>query len=217
MSTPQPQGSVNDQSYRAILDYLNRRGHTRAAAALTADLAPDAATSSAATGNAAPNAGGTGSAPGTPGASPAASGGGKAVGLEDFADRNAPSQPRTPAAGAGAAPRRRPDQAVASGQMLADPPSWEKGYEGLRNFVDNVSWQSSCGCAAVVRKLMTLPPIPFAVARHSSTRTTPTIVAAFRSRVLGPSSCRLSRSSRQLLVTVSPRLRRLSVHLVCHS
>lgn len=23
--------------------------------------------------------------------------------------------------------------------MLADPPSWEKGYEGLRNFVENVS------------------------------------------------------------------------------
>lgn len=120
MSTPQPQSSVNDQSYRAILDYLNRRGHSKAAAALTADLATEA---------------------GSPGSN-AAQGGGKQVGLDDFADRNAPSQPRP----SGAAPqqpgqpqRRRPDQAVAGGQLLADPPSWEKGYEGLSNFVEHVS------------------------------------------------------------------------------
>lgn len=195
---PQHQPSVNDQSYRAILDYLNRRGHTRAAAALTADLAQDASSPSAATGNAAgAGGGGTGSAPGTPGASPAASGGGKAVGLEDFADRNAPSQPRTPAAGA--QPRRRPDQAVASGQMLADPPSWEKGYEGLRNFVDNVShtltnitriYRTSCPLADTYAL--------FAVTRHPSTRTTSSAIATICALLSRSSPRWLSRRSRQL-------------------
>ena len=87
----------------------------------------------------------------SPGSSPAASGGGRAVGVEDFAGRNAPSQAREQTPGqqqqqqqGGQQPqpqpqRRRPDQAVASVQLLADPPSWEKGYEGLRNFVENVS------------------------------------------------------------------------------
>ncbi|GAA6018558.1 hypothetical protein JCM10207_007217 [Rhodosporidiobolus poonsookiae] len=112
---PQAGGPSNpDANYRAILDYLSKRGHHKAALALTADL--DAQSSSR---------------PGSPAPS-AASGGGKAVGLDDFAERNAPSAPRQ-----GAQQRRRPDQSVAPGQMLADPPSWEKGYEGLRAFVEN--------------------------------------------------------------------------------
>lgn len=99
-----------------VLDYLNRRGFTRAASALTAELGTDAT----------------------------APGGGKAIGLGDLAERNAPSANRPPGlAGVPAPPvpgvKRRPDQAVAGGQLLADPPSWEKGYEGLRTFVENVS------------------------------------------------------------------------------
>ena len=155
--TPAPAGSVNDQSYRAILDYLNRRGHSKAAAALTADLA--AATS------------GTGSV----------EGGGKSVGLDDFADRNAPSQPRTPGAtpapsggAAGAAARRRPDQQVAGGQLLADPPSWEKGYEGLRNFVENVSgFAVRCTAASPAELTSSLDALLAVVPRHPSTRAAP--------------------------------------------
>lgn len=110
-----------DANYRAILDYLTKRGHHKAALALTADLEPNA--------NAA-------SRPGSPAPSSSAgtAGGGKAVGLDDFAERNAPSVARAAQPGQ----RRRPDQSVAPGQMLADPPSWEKGYEGLRTFVENV-------------------------------------------------------------------------------
>lgn len=121
MSTPQPppgnSSSNPDASYRAILEYLTKRGHHKAALALTQDL------------------GGGGDSPNNSNpASPQpqlAGGGGKSVGLEDFAERNAPSR-GTPQ------PRRRPDQSVAPGQMLADPPSWEKGYNGLRQFVENV-------------------------------------------------------------------------------
>ncbi|GAA5857772.1 hypothetical protein JCM8547_005977 [Rhodosporidiobolus lusitaniae] len=123
MSTPQPSssgGSSNpDANYRAILDYLTKRGHHKAASALTTDL--ESGQSPQRSSSPAPSAAG---------------GGGKAVGLDDFAERNAPSAPRgggAPAAGQ----RRRPDQSVAPGQMLADPPSWEKGYEGLRTFVEN--------------------------------------------------------------------------------
>ncbi|GAA5910460.1 transcription initiation factor TFIID subunit 5 [Sporobolomyces salmoneus] len=135
MSTPQPNAPATsnpDANYRAILEYLTKRGHHKAALALTADLDP--ASNAAA-----------GSNPASPAAS--AGGGGKAVGLEDFAERNAPTQQR----GASTAPgqgqsgqqaqnpnqRRRPDQSVAPGQMLVDPPSWEKGYHGLRTFVEN--------------------------------------------------------------------------------
>ncbi|GAA6032360.1 hypothetical protein JCM8097_008136 [Rhodosporidiobolus ruineniae] len=123
MSTPQPPSSTQsnpDANYRAILDYLTKRGHSRAALALTADL--EQQQSSAST-----------SRPGSP--APAAAGGGKAVGLDDFAERNAPSAARGGAQQPGQ--RRRPDQSVAPGQMLADPPSWDKGYEGLRSFVEN--------------------------------------------------------------------------------
>lgn len=118
MSTPQPgppPGVSNpDANYRAILDYLAKRGHHKAALALQSDL--------------------------DGGNQAQAQGQGKAVGLEDFAERNAPSAPRgastptpTPAGGG----RRRMDQSVAPGQMLADPPSWERGYQGLRTFVEN--------------------------------------------------------------------------------
>lgn len=108
--------ATKDVSDQVILDYLNRRGFTRAASALTAEL-------------------------GTDGAS--ATGGGKAIALGDLAERNAPSANRPAGlAGVPAPPgpgvKRRPDQAVAGGQLLADPPSWEKGYEGLRTFVENV-------------------------------------------------------------------------------
>jgi hypothetical protein len=134
MSTPQPAAATTsnpDANYRAILEYLNKRGHHKAALALTADLDP-------ASSNSASN-------PTSPAAS--ASGGGKSVGLEDFAERNAPTQSRGGAQGAAAGgqtpqnqnQRRRPDQSVAPGQMLVDPPSWEKGYHGLRTFVENVS------------------------------------------------------------------------------
>ena len=124
MSTPQPppgnsSSSNPDASYRAILEYLTKRGHHKAALALTQDLG----------GGESPN-----SNPASP--QPQPGGGGKSVGLEDFAERNAPSR-ATPR------PRRRPDQSVAPGQMLADPPSWEKGYNGLRQFVENVKYSHS--------------------------------------------------------------------------
>ncbi|KAK4054652.1 Transcription initiation factor TFIID subunit 5 [Microbotryomycetes sp. JL221] len=128
-----PGGSnPSEASYRAIIEFLNRRGHTKAAQSLAADL-------SGTNGSGTTNAAGTGQDGPSPGSSPQPSGGGRAVGLEDFASRNAPSQPREPTPGQPGQqpPRRRPDQAVASVQLLADPPSWEKGYEGLRNFVEN--------------------------------------------------------------------------------
>ena len=121
MSTPQPppgnSSSNPDASYRAILEYLTKRGHHKAALALTQDLGGG--------GDSPNNSNPASPQPQQPG------GGGKSVGLEDFAERNAPSR-GTPQ------PRRRPDQSVAPGQMLADPPSWEKGYNGLRQFVENV-------------------------------------------------------------------------------
>ncbi|GAA6017244.1 hypothetical protein JCM11491_001867 [Sporobolomyces phaffii] len=139
MSTPQPapaSTSNPDANYRAILEYLNKRGHHKAALALTADLDPAASASN----------------PASP-ASASASGGGRSVGLDDFAERNAPTQPRPPPPAPGQPAqqqqpgqqqnaqnpnqRRRPDQSVAPGQMLVDPPSWEKGYHGLRTFVEN--------------------------------------------------------------------------------
>ncbi|BGP25162.1 Transcription initiation factor TFIID subunit 5 [Rhodotorula toruloides] len=118
-------GGNPDASYRAILDYLAKRGHHKAALALQADLE-----------------GAQGAAGGTRPASPAtaAAGGGRAVGLDDFTERNAPSAPRAGSAGAAGQQgqqRRRMDQSVAPGQMLVDPPSWEKGYEGIRAFVEN--------------------------------------------------------------------------------
>ncbi|GAA5837820.1 hypothetical protein JCM11251_004669, partial [Rhodosporidiobolus azoricus] len=143
MSTPQPpapqppNGPSNpDANYRAILDYLTKRGHHKAALALTTDLEGSAATTAAGGAAAAGAAGSSRPASPAPGA---AAGGGKSVGLDDFAERNAPSAPRGGAGGAGAGPgqRRRMDESVARGQMLADPPSWEKGYEGLRAFVEN--------------------------------------------------------------------------------
>ncbi|SCZ89531.1 BZ3500_MvSof-1268-A1-R1_Chr9g10444 [Microbotryum saponariae] len=141
-----------DQSYKAIVDYLTKRGHLKAVAELQTDLANS--NTSAAAGN---TTAGSATGPGNPSTStaragaaassssshppsPAAAlnGGGKAVGLDDFAHRNAPSQPTSRAQTGGAAGERRgPDQAVAAGQMLADPPSWEKGYEGLTAFVHN--------------------------------------------------------------------------------
>ncbi|SCV69766.1 BQ2448_1160 [Microbotryum intermedium] len=140
-----------DQSYKAIVDYLTKRGHLKAVAELQTDLAnhnstnpASRSTTTASTATATPTPGGAASSASHP-ASPAAAlnGGGKAVGLDDFAHRNAPSQPssRTATAPGGGATtaneRRGPDQAVAAGQMLADPPSWEKGYEGLTAFVHN--------------------------------------------------------------------------------
>lgn len=123
-----------------IMNYLTQRGYNRAVQQLQADI-DDAASG--------------GSSPASSNGGGAVVPGGKAVGLNDLAQRNAPSLARTPSAGgAGAgAPgnnnnaaaaaagqmRKRPDQSVAGGQMLADPPSWEKGYEGLRTFVENVS------------------------------------------------------------------------------
>ncbi|GAA6062685.1 hypothetical protein JCM10212_002508 [Sporobolomyces blumeae] len=151
MSTSQSSGpspSTPDANYRAILEYLSKRGHHKAALALTADLDANNSTSTQ-------GATSTTSRPQSPAPSTAnPAGGGKSVGLDDFAERNAPSAQRNPTQqpqqqqqqqqqGGGAnAPgsgqvRRRPDQSVAPGQMLADPPSWEKGYEGLRNFVEN--------------------------------------------------------------------------------
>ncbi|GAA5934712.1 transcription initiation factor TFIID subunit 5 [Sporobolomyces koalae] len=140
---PQQQSSNPDANYRAILEYLTKRGHHKAALALTADLDPQAAANTNASNPASPAS--------------QALGGGKAVGLDDFAERNAPTQQRQTPQPQGAAnsnsnqqqapgqaqsqqqqqQRRRPDQSVAPGQMLADPPSWEKGYHGLRTFVEN--------------------------------------------------------------------------------
>ncbi|GAA5893440.1 hypothetical protein JCM6882_008034 [Rhodosporidiobolus microsporus] len=136
MSTPQPpNGPSNpDANYRAILDYLTKRGHHKAALALTTDLEGSGAGGGG-------GGGGDASRPGSPAA--AAAGGGKSVGLDDFAERNAPSAPRGGGAGGaaggagGQGQRRRMDDSVARGQMLTDPPSWEKGYEGLRAFVEN--------------------------------------------------------------------------------
>ncbi|GAA5873428.1 hypothetical protein JCM1840_007380 [Sporobolomyces johnsonii] len=130
MSTPQPPSgppapSNPDANYRAILEYLTKRGHHKAALSLQADLE---------------QASNPSSRPASPAPNPAAAGG-KSVPLDDFAERNAPSAPRAASQGPAAAgqqqQRRRPDQSVAPGQMLADPPSWEKGYEGLRAFVEN--------------------------------------------------------------------------------
>ena len=70
-----------------ILEYLARRGHTQAEAALRQELN---------------------------------------LSLGDFASRNAPSP---------APPLKRSQ----SQQLLADPTAWEKGYQGLRDFVENVS------------------------------------------------------------------------------
>lgn len=130
-SHPTARPVVSDtDSYSIILSYLAERGHTRAEAALRQDLASDA--------NQPPSSSSQRSLGGS-----AASGGGKSVGLQDFAARNAPSAQRGVYAngagnGANGQQRRRPDQAVANGQLLADPSSWEKGYEGLRTFVENV-------------------------------------------------------------------------------
>lgn len=121
------------------MNYLTQRGYNRAVQQLQADI-DDAALG--------------GSSPASLNGGGAVAPGGKAVGLNDLAQRNAPSLARTPSAGGAGAPgsnhnaaaataagqiRKRPDQSVAGGQMLADPPSWEKGYEGLRTFVENVS------------------------------------------------------------------------------
>ncbi|GAA5906804.1 hypothetical protein JCM8208_000044 [Rhodotorula glutinis] len=146
MSTPQPPPagaqSTPDANYRAILDYLAKRGHHKAALALSADL--DQAANPSRQGSPAAAAAAAAAAAGAP------AGGGKAVPLDDFAERNAPSAPRQPSAQPPAGPqgsatpappqpqaRRRMDQSVAPGHMLADPPSWEKGYQGLRTFVEN--------------------------------------------------------------------------------
>ena len=103
---------VPTDEQRTLLQYLSNRGFSRAEQALREEIA----------------AGGSGSAAPSPG--------GRAVGLDDFAARNAPSAPRGLAQGQ--QQRRRPDQAIAAGQMLADPPSWDKGYADLRSFVENV-------------------------------------------------------------------------------
>lgn len=119
---PTTRGTVSEKdSLAVILTYLSERGHTKAEAALRQELV-DAA-----------NAAGAGGAP---------RGGGRAVDLEDFAARNVPSAPSR-AAAPSAPGKRRADQAAAGGQLLADPPSWAKGYEGLRTFVHNVSHYSS--------------------------------------------------------------------------
>ncbi|GAA5973839.1 hypothetical protein JCM11641_003185 [Rhodosporidiobolus odoratus] len=135
MSTPAApsasQLSNPEANYKAILDYLAKRGHHRAATALSADL--DQLKATAAAGGTAPSPAPASPATASTPAAAAAQGGGKAVGLDDFAERNAPSAARAAQPGQ----RRRMDQSVAPGQMLADPPSWEKGYEGLRSFVEN--------------------------------------------------------------------------------
>lgn len=103
-----------------VLDYLERHGHTKSAAQLRGEIAE-------------------GSTPGSS-STPPLQGGGRAVGLDEFADKNAPIAPKGPASAGGPGPgRRRLDNSVAGAQLLTDPPSWEKGYEGMRTFVENVS------------------------------------------------------------------------------
>ncbi|KAI5474370.1 transcription initiation factor TFIID subunit 5 [Pseudohyphozyma bogoriensis] len=109
---PKPPPSEAD-SFRTILDYLERHGHSRAASTLRADLKTVAE-------------GGV-------------IGGGKAVGLDEFADKNAPNAPKVPnqAAMNGVAQNMARSRIGPGGQVLQDAPSWEKGYEGMRGFVEN--------------------------------------------------------------------------------
>ncbi|KAM0748491.1 WD40 repeat-like protein [Meredithblackwellia eburnea MCA 4105] len=100
--------ATQEQQYKTIIDYLERHGHSRTVAQLRLDLTPE-------------NGG-------------SAAGGGRTVGLDEFADKNAPLAPKGAAAGPGQQARRREG---AGGQLLLDPPSWEKGYDGMRNFVEN--------------------------------------------------------------------------------
>lgn len=107
---PAPAGPPADEQLAITLAYLKARGFDSFADQLTTDRQHDPAA--------------------------ATQGGGTQVGLDEFAKQEAPPAVRSASAGP---QRRRPDQAMASNQILADPPSWEKGYEGLNEFVENVS------------------------------------------------------------------------------
>lgn len=148
---PQPQQQstgTSDDNHRMIINYLTQRGYHRAVQQLQLDMSDDSSSS-------------------TPGSN--LNGGGRSVGLSDLAQRNAPSLARASSLagggnssnGSGTTPnvsgmtpaqaaqalllaKRRPDQ-----QMLTDAPSWEKGYEGLRMFVENVSCSFHCSSVKV--------------------------------------------------------------------
>ncbi len=111
------QPPAGEDQLAITIAYLKSRGFEAVADQLTTDSAQDPAAATAGTG-------------------------GTQVGLDEFAKQEAPPAVRSTSAGP---QRRRPDQAMAANQMLADPPSWEKGYEGLNEFVENVSRRTGQG------------------------------------------------------------------------
>ena len=117
---PPGQATPSDEQLAVTIAYLKARGFEAVADQLTADSAQDPAAAATATG-------------------------GTQVGLDEFAKQEAPPAVRSASTGA---QRRRPDQAMAANQILADPPSWEKGYEGLNEFVENVGSSLGCSCCA---------------------------------------------------------------------
>ncbi|KAI9605602.1 hypothetical protein KEM48_002056 [Puccinia striiformis f. sp. tritici PST-130] len=94
---------------QAILEYLSRRGFAKAEGALRAELANSISNSSA--------------------------GKGRTVGLEEFADKNANTSDATTLAGNNLGKKKE----GVGRNLIKQPSEYAKGYEGLREFVNNVS------------------------------------------------------------------------------
>ncbi|KAL8283331.1 hypothetical protein RQP46_005741 [Phenoliferia psychrophenolica] len=149
-ASPASAASSLEAQERTIQDYLERHGHHKALATFRAEIqesaqgahtpgAGGAATPGAAGGATTPGAGAAGGQGQAGTGTPPLQGGGRATGLDDFADKNAPIAPKGPASAVAgpSSERRRLGNSVAGAQLLTDPPSWEKGYEGMRTFVEN--------------------------------------------------------------------------------
>lgn len=154
-----PEGGQADERGAAydtvILDYLSRRGFSKAETAMRAEIAAKIA----------------GAAPGADG--PANQGKGKSVGLDEFADRNAPAGEKA-GAGAQAGAAGGADGQAASkkreGQgknLIRQPSEYAKGYEGLREFVNNV--RRGTAALFLLHWQLTVWSPCCAVARHPST------------------------------------------------
>ncbi|KAH9453020.1 hypothetical protein MJO28_008074 [Puccinia striiformis f. sp. tritici] len=92
---------------QAILEYLSRRGFAKAEGALRAELANSISNSSA--------------------------GKGRTVGLEEFADKNANTSDATTLAGNNLGKKKE----GVGRNLIKQPSEYAKGYEGLREFVNN--------------------------------------------------------------------------------